>query len=304
MLHRSPLRRPRLTLLWLCCLLAEALAAGLTLFWWFCAPNWDIILLHGAAAVLFALPMVPLTICYFGQRTVQVEHAGVVIGTRVFGRFLRLEVLRAEVVRGFDWESDGNGEYGLRLLLQRHPAQRPAFRTVLHTDSPYLIAALWRDLELHYPGSGLRQDAPTEVLPLTAGSSHLLGLIVLLSALLLGGAGRHALCEPLLVAAQGRVTPAVIQALQWDSPRRGSTYHLEVLPAGADSPRRSATAYAQSDPMPQEGQILPALWADESPSFYATDEVLPFLLPLLWGGGCLLLLLLGAVSLLRRRFDT
>lgn len=302
MLHRSPLRRPRLTILWLCCLLAALLAAGLTLFWWFCAPNWDVILLHGAAAVLFALPMVPLTVCFFGQRTLQVEHAGVVVGTRVFGRFLRLEVLRAEVVRAFDWESDGSGEYSLRLLLQRHPAQRPAFRTVLHTDSPYLLAALWRDLELHYPGSGLRQESPSEVTLPPSGHSRLLGVLVLLVALLLGGAGRSAVCEPLLVAGQGRVTPAVIQSLQWDSSRRGSTYHLRVLPAGADAPRCSATAYVQSDPMPQEGQTLPALWADNSPFFYATDEVLPFLLPLLWGGGCLLLLLLGSASLLRRRF--
>lgn len=302
MLHQAPLRRPRLTLLFLCALLMEGLSLALSVFWWFCAPNWDVILLHLAAAVLFALPLMPLGVCVFGARTLQVEHAGVVVGTRVFGRLLRLEVFRAEQVRAFDWESDGNGGYSLRLLLQSAPSPRAGFRTVLHTDSAYLLASVWRDLELHYPGSGLRQDSPTEVPEAPSRLTRMTGAAVLAVALLLGFAVQSAVGTPLLVAGQGRITPAVIQAQQWDSSRRGSTYHLEVLPAGADAPRRSATPFFQGEPMPQEGQCLPALWADDSPFFYATDEVLPFLMPLLWGGGCLLLLLLGAVSFLRRRF--
>lgn len=297
MLHRIPLRSPRHTELLLCCLLLIVLSFGLTLFWWFTAPNWDIILLHGAAFVFLSVPLPPLLVAVFGTRLLQVEHAGVVVGTLWGKRPLRLTVWQAEQVRHFDWETDGAGHYTLRLLLQRTPVEKPAFRTVLHTDSAYQLAAVWRDLELHYPGCGLRADMPDPAPPPRLSARRCGGVLAVLLALLTARAVHDAVLLPLQTAAAGDITPATITALHWDSSRKGSTYHLEVLPAGADSPRRSATAFPQAELMPQEGQVLAVLWAPSSPVFYLTSEVLPFLQPLLWGGASLLLLLLGLAAL-------
>lgn len=298
MLHRIPLRSPRHTELLLCCLLSVALSFAFTLFWWFTAPNWDVILLHGAAFVFFLLPLPPLLVAVFGTRFLQVEHAGVVVGT-LWGKCpLRLTVWQAEQVRHFDWETDGAGHYTLRLLLQRTAADRPSFLTVLHTDSVYQLAAVWRDLELHYPGSGLRTDMPEAVPTPSLSPRRWGGVLAILLSLLTAWAARDAVLLPLHTAATGDITPATITALQWDSSRKGSTYHLEVLPAGGDAPRRSATAFPQSELMPQVGQELAVLWAPHSPVFYLTSEVLPFLLPFFCGGGTLLLLLTAHVELL------
>lgn len=300
MLHRVPLRSPRHTELLLCCLLLVLLSGVLTLFWWFTAPNWDVILLHGAATVFFCLPLPPLLVSVFGTRLVQVEHAGVVVGTLWGRRPLRLMVWQAAQVRGFDWESDGAGQYSLRLVIQRTPVHRPTYHTVLHTASAYQLAAVWRDLELHYPGSGLRADLPEPTAATSRAMRCLSGMLALLLALLTAWGMRDALWLPLHTAATGSVTPATVTALQWDSSRKGSTYHLEVLPAGADAPRRSATAFPQLDPLPQEGQSLAVLWSPSTPAIYLIGEVLPFLLPLLWGGVSLLLLLLGLAEILAR----
>lgn len=298
MLHRIPLRSPRYTELLLCCLLLVLLSLSLTLFWWFTAPNWDVILLHGAVCVLCCLPLPPLLVAVFGARLLQVEHAGVVVGTLWGKRPLRLTVWRAEQVRHFDWETDGAGHYTLRLLLQRTPAEKPAFQTVLHTDSAYQLAAVWRDLELHYPGSGLRTDRPEAAPHPSLSPRRWGGVMAILLALLTAWAAHDAVLLPLHTAATGDITPATITSLVWDSSRKGSTYHLDVQPAGADSPRRSATAFPQTALMPQPGQELAVLWAPDSPVFYLTSEVLPFLLPLLWGGVCVLLFFPGVVEYL------
>lgn len=297
MLHRIPLRTPRHTVLLLCCLALSVLSFGLTLFWWFVSPNWDVILLHGAAFVFMSLPLPPLLVNVFGTRLLQVEHAGVVIGTAWGKRPLRLTVWRAEQVRRFDWETDGAGHYTLRLLLQRAPAAKPAFQTVMHTDSAYLLAAVWRDLELHYPGSGLRSDMPEAAPTPRLSPRRWGGGLAVLLALLTAWAARDAVVLPLHTAATGSVTPATITALDWDSSRRGSTYHLDVQPAGVATSRRSATAFPQTELMPQAGQELAVLWATNSPVFYLTSEVLPFLHPLLWGSASLLLLLSGLAEI-------
>lgn len=301
MLHRIPLRSPRHAELLVCCLLLLALSAGLTLFWCFAAPNWDVILLHGAAAGLFCLPLPLLLVSVFGTRLVQVEHAGVVVGTLWGRRPLRLTVWQAEQVRGFDWESDGAGQYSLRLVIQRTPVHRPSYLTVLHTASAYQLAAVWRDLELHYPGSGLRTDLPEPAPAASSSMRRLSGMLALLLALLAAGVMRDALWLPLRTAATGSVTPAMVTALQWDSSRKGSTYHLEVRPAGADAPRRSATAFPQIDPLPQEGQALAVLWSPSTPVVYLIGEVLPFLLPLFGGGVVLLPLAAGGTVCMRKR---
>lgn len=297
MLHRIPLRSPRHTELLLCCLLLLVLSLGLTLFWWITAPNWDIILLHGAAFVFLLVPLPPLLVAVFGTRLIQVEHAGVVVGTLWGKRPLRLTVWQAEQVRHFDWETDGAGHYTLRLLIQRRPAERPAFLTVLHTDSAYQLAAVWRDLELHYPGSGVRADMP-EPVSLPPHPRRWGGVAAVAAALLTAWGTHEAILMPLRTAAGGSVTPAVITALQWDSSRKGSTYHLEVLPAGFDSARRSASAFPQAALLPQEGRQVAVLCSDSTPVFYLIDEVLPMLQPLLWSGVSLLLLLLGCINVL------
>lgn len=300
MLHRAPLRRPHHAELLAACLLVLALALCLSLFYWFTAPNWDIVLLHLFAVVLFALPVLPLAVACFGTRSLQVEHTGVVMGTFWGKRPLRLLVWKAEQVRAFDWEYDGRQTYALRLLIQRHAGEKPAMMTVLHTESPYLAAAVWRDLELHYPGSGLRSDAPGAEAPAARGS-RAAGAVSFLCGAALACAVCSPVLQPLRVAALGRTTPAVITALQWDSAEKGSTYHLDVCPAGADATRRSASAFPQTVLMPQVGQALAALWSDDTAVFYTTDEVLPFLMPLPWGAASLLLMGLGMAQVLRKK---
>lgn len=280
MLHRIPLRHPRYTELLLCCVLLLLLSLAFTLFWCVASPNWDVILLHGAVLVFCCLPLPPLLVNRFGTRLLQVEHAGVVVGTLWGRRTLRLTVWQAAQVRHFDWESDGAGHYSLRLLIQRTPETRPAFLTVLQTESAYQLAAVWRDLELHYPGSGLRPDLPEPTPPRPL--SRRFGFVALLLALLTAWAAQSAIVRPLQTAATGLVTPAVVTSLDWDSSRKGSTYHLVARPAGADAPRRSATAFPQSEAMPQEGQTFAVLWSPSTSVFYLTGEVLPLLLPLLW----------------------
>lgn len=299
MLHRIPLRHPRYTELLLCCVILLVLSFGLTCFWCCVSPNWDVILLHGAAALFCCLPLPPLLVKRFGTRLLQVEHAGVVVGTLWGKRPLRLTVWQAEQVRRFDWESDGAGHYTLRLLIQRTPDSRPVFCSVLHTDSAYQLAAVWRDLELHYPGRGLRTDTP-EAAPPRPPARPLFGVLVLLAGALTAWAARDVIVAPLHTAATGLVTPAVVTSLDWDSSRKGSTYHLVVRPAGAETPRRSASAFPQSEQMPQEGQSFAVLWAPATSVFYLTGEVLPLLLPLLWSAAVSLLLGLGLFSLRRR----
>lgn len=301
MLHRVALRRSRSTELLLCLSLAVLLAVGLSVFWWFYAPNWDVCLLHIAAAVVLSLPLPALLVGFFGQRVLQVEHAGVVVGTAVWGRALRFKVWRAEQVRAFDWEPAGDGGYVLRLLLLRTPTERPAFQTVMYTDSAYQLAAVWRDLELHYPGSGLRADLPeAESEGGGAWAFRLCGALAMLLGVGMAAATWTPMLTPLRVAGHGVTTPAEITALVWDSSAQGSPYHLEARPAGADKVFRSASSFPQTARLPQQGQLIPVVWAPTGPTvFYVTDEVLPFLLPLPLACGWLLLILSGARQLLQ-----
>lgn len=300
MLHRIPLRTPRHTELLLCCLLLLLLSLALTVFWWFTAPNWDVILLHGAAFLFLLMPLPPLCVAVFGTRLLQVEHAGVVVGTLWGKHPLRFTVWRAEQVRHFDWETDGAGHYTLRLLLQRTPSERPAFLTVLHTDSSYQLAAVWRDLELHYPGCGLRADMP-EPLPPRRSSYPWGGVMAVVISFATAWIAWDAVASPLHTAATGDVIPATITALQWDSSRQGSTYHLDVLPAGESVVCRSASAFPQTEHLPQPGQNMAVLCSSSSPVFYMIDEVLPFLHPLLWGAVVLLLLVTGGTACVRKK---
>lgn len=300
MLHRVPLRRTRTSELLLCLLCLAAVAAVLTLFFALYAANWDVVLLHLFALVMVSLPLPPLLLCFWGTRTLQVEHAGVVMGTYAGKHLVRLQVWRAEQVRAFDWEQQSDGGYSLRLLIRRTPAQQPSFVTVLHTDSPYQLAAVWRDLELHYPGSAWRPlTAPPEQTQASVTMRRRTGFVVLLAALALAAGTWRSVAVPLAVSAFGRTTPAVVTALRWDTPVRSGDYHLEVLPAGAEQTRLSATAFPQQEPMPQVGQTLAVVWADAYPYFYTTAEVLPMLMPLCCSGAVLMLAALGLAALRR-----
>lgn len=280
MLHRCPLRRPRLLLLFICAASVFLVALVLALFYAVAAPNWDVPLCCAAAALLLLLPVGVLLRPLFGFRTLQVEHAGVVLGEYLFGRCLRRCVFQAVELRHFDWEIDAaDSLFTLHLLIQRHSDARPAFITALHTDNAYLAAAVWHDLELHYPGSGLR-EAPPAVLPPRARSSRFLGALLLFAAAALAMGTWVSVFKPLSLCAQGQVGPARVQRVLWDSAKPGSTYHLQYLPQGCEHPRRGIAVYNQGAFIPPEGAKAEILWAPELPYCCNTAVVQPFLLPL------------------------
>ncbi len=286
MLHRCPLRRPRMLLLFGCAAVFFCMAFALALFYAFTAPNWDVPLSCAAAAALLLLPMLALLRPLFGHSTLQVEHAGVVLCEYLFGCCLSRRVYQAVMLRHFDWELDAHDAFfTLRLLIQRSPDARPAFITALHTDNAYLAAALWRDLELHYPGSGLR-EAPPALLPPRPRPSRLLGVCLLLVSFAMAAGVWKPVAQPLALCACGQVSPAVVQRVLWDSARPGSTYHLLYLPQGNriavdTAPRTGIAAYAQSPYIPQEGAKAEILWAPSLPFCCNTAVVLPYLMPLI-----------------------
>lgn len=280
MLHCCPLRRPRVLPLFACVSAVFCTAFALTLFYALYAPNWDVPLYTAIVAGGALLCVSLLSRSLFGRRTLQIEHAGVVITDYLFSFRLRRRVFQAVEMRHFDWEADAeDGWLTLRLLIQRHPAAHPVFLTVLHTDNPYLMAAVWRDLELHYPGSGLR-EAPSALPVHHPRSSRTAGALMLVAALAAAWGGWNTVSRPLYLCAQGQVSPAVVQQVVWDSPRPGSTYHLLCLPHGSRVARMGITAYEQSPHIPQVGSRCEILWAENAAYCCSPSAVIPFLLPL------------------------
>lgn len=301
MLHRCPLRQPRMLPLfaWAAAVCFAALA--LTLFYAVFAPNWDVPLYTALMAGVALLPMCLLVRLLFGYRTLQVEHAGVVVADYLWGRCLRRRVFQAVEMRHFDWEADtADGGWTLRLLIQQYPSARPSFLTVLHTDNPYLMAAVWHDFELHYPGSGLREAPPAVAVP-HPRPSRMAGGILLLAAALSAWGTRDFLSRPLYLCAKGQVTPAVVQQVVWDSPRPGSTYHLLCLPDGSQKARMDITAYEQSPYIPQVGSRCEILWAADADYCCSPASVAPFVLPLPLAAIELLLLVGGGWMLYTSR---
>lgn len=301
MLHRCPLRHPRMVPLFACATAVFVCAAALALFYAAFAPNWDVPLYSAVMAAVALLPLVLMLRPMFGFRTLQVEHAGVVTADYLFGRCLRRRVFQAAEMRHFDWETDtADGFWTLRLLIQYHPAERPVFLSVLHTDNPYLMAAVWRDLELHYPGSGLR-EAPPAVAEPRPHPSRLLGALLLAAAAALLWGAWGTVSRPLCLCADGQVSPAVIQQLVWDSPRPGSTYHLLCRPNGSSAARMGITAYEQGPAIPQEGMRCEILWSPQSDYCCDPSAVAPFLLPFPLLAFVLMLAVCGAWGFLSRR---
>lgn len=300
-LHRYPLRHPRLLLLFVCAASLQSVSLFLAVFYALTAPNWDVPFYAFAAVLLALIPVGLLMRPVFGYRTLQVEHAGVVMTDYLFGWRLSRRVWPADTMRHFDWEeADAEGYRTLRLLIQPHPAARPFFRTVLLTDNDYLLAAVWRDLHLHYPGSGLREEPPVTA---THASSHhrVAGaLLITLSLLLLAGTGEM-LWRPLYLCAYGQVSPAVVQQVLWDSSRPGSTYHLRCLPLGSETPCTDMTAYSQDASIPREGARCELLWAEGTDAACRPNAVSVFLFPLLLAWLLLIPLVSGVWCCLMRR---
>ncbi len=299
MLHRAPTRLPRHVLLGGTCALMFLLCLTFCIFYLCYAPNADVVLLSGVAALVFLWPLTVLSLRIFGENIIQVEHAGVVSEFRCFGARLSRRGWTAAQILHFDWERTPDGVFALRLLLLRSDA-RSVFFTVLHTDSPYALAAIWRDLELHYPGSGLRTERPLGEVSSGCGSRWFC-LLLLLS----GVAGvvclRQPLSRPVMAVALGQVTPAVVQGVDWtNSKSPGSSYHLIMRPNGSSEPVRTATSFSShAGRVPGINCRLPILWTEKLPYCYLPGEVFSFLVPIPVLGTCILLIWLGAWGLMR-----
>lgn len=298
MLHRVSSRQPRHVLLLVVCALLFLLCAVCCAFYCIFAPNAEVPMLSGAAALVLLWPLAVLLLRVCGEQVVQVEHAGVALSFRCCGFRLSRRVWTAAQVLHFDWESSAEGIFALRLLLLKNDGTR-SFTTVLQTDSPYALAAVWRDLELHYPGSGLRSAHPVGNVG-GERTARWLNVIVLLL-----GTGAAVwlspyLLQPFRAAASGQISPARVLAIEWGSTQTsGSPYHLRVLPDGAgESVRTASSFYAHSGRVPLLGQQVPVLWAEGLPC-YLPGEVLRFLMPLPVWGLCLVMIWCGLWGLMR-----
>ena len=295
MLHRLPVHRARYAASGVALGVLLLLTGALLVFYLLYAPNWDVPLLYAAAFGLLLLPTLLWVRCFWMQRVVQVAHEGVVLSEFLWGHLVVRRVWSSERVRAFDWEREADGALTLRLLILSPDGHKADFLTLGTTDKPYAFAALWRDLELHYPGSGLR--------PLTFGEESAAPLpralrgwawtLVLLSVL--GGAAvANPMLHPLRTALSGYTEPARVCALDWEPD--GSRYSLQLQTARRGLQLHSASSFAGAAPRP--GTQLMVLHDGVSLG-YLTDEVTAFLLPLLLGGACLLPLSLALFSLLR-----
>ena len=298
MLHRLPARQPRHVLLGVACGLLLLLSLSLAVFYSFFAPNRDVQLLSWGISLLLLWPVGGLLLKLFGEQVVQVEHAGVAVSFYL-GRFrLRQSVWPARAVLHFDWSSSSDGLFSLRLVLLRRDGST-GFCTVMHTDSVYAIHAVLRDLELHFPGSGLYEERPPAEVP-SSGQSRLFSVACILFGL---GAAAWLLPQvyrPLRVCAAGRTEPAEVVSVEWGATQRhGSPFHLRVRPLSSQQTVRSATSfYPQQGRVPLPGQKIPVQWAENQP-FYLPGEVLSLMMPLPVTGACLLSVWFGIWGLMR-----
>lgn len=300
MLHRMPTRQPRQLLLWGVCGLALVLCVGFGVFYFLYAPNWDVTLLCWALALVLLWPFWLTTSNVWGEYAVQVEHAGVVISRFLWGHRLKRQGWSAEQIRHFDWEESSDGLLSLRFVLRRADGSMH-FHSVLHTDSPYAMGAILRDLELHYPGCGLYEQRPSGVLNAANGVSRVLSVAMLSGGLVMLCWFGPTLITPLRVVYSGEAVPAEVLSVEWSPTtiNRSATYRLLVRPEGTNETVRTAGSFhpaALRVPLP--GQRLEVLYKAGAVC-YLPGEVLAFLLPLPGIGGCLLLLWLGVWGLMR-----
>lgn len=298
MLHRIPSRQSRQILLGVTCALLFLLSLGFCIFYILCGTNREVPLLCGGIALVLMWPLLVMLRCIWGEQVIQVEHAGVVVSLYLWGVRLRRAVIPAARMLHFDWDASSDGIYALRLLLLRSDG-RSSFSTVMHTDSAYALAAVWRDLELHYPGSGLRSDQPIG----GEGQQNRSSLSLSIALLAMGlGAGMWLLphvARPLKVSALGQVGIAEVVSVEWGNTQTsGSPYHLRVLPDGSDKSLRTASSfYSHNGRVPLPGQKMPVLWKSDE-ACYLPGEVLSFMTPLPILGCCLGVIWFGIWGLL------
>ena len=298
MLHRIPSRQPRHILLGVTCVLLFLLCLGFCIYYICYGTNGEVPLLCGGVALVLLWPLLMMVRSIWGEQVIQVEHAGVVVAFYLWGIRFRRTVIPAARMLHFDWEQSSDGIYALRLLLLRADG-RTSFSTVLHTDSVYALATVWRDLELHYPGSGLRMDRPQcDDMAGNRYSRWFCAALLLLGVGLGLGLLPHA-ARPLRVSARGQVSIAEVVAVEWGSTQTsGSPYHLRVLPDGAEKTVRSASSfYSHNGRVPLPGQKLPVLWV-AGEACYLPGEVLSFIAPLPILGCCSVLAWFGIWGLL------
>lgn len=285
MLHHCSLRRPMLLPLAVCLSAAALLAAALTVFFCFYAPNWDVPLIHAACTVLLFLPLGLLLRSVWGRRVIQVEHAGVVVSDYLFGRLLHRRVFPAVRVRHFAAEPAENGGFSLSLWVAPRgwrgcsdpPRMLPV--TILPTADAASAAALLQDLELHYPGSGWGEAVPESQPPAPPVPARWAGVAVALLGVLIGMCVAPLVVTPLQAAVRGQLTQAVVCGFAWETNRNGSFYRAVVYPVSLPEQRcTGATPFPQAPSMPREGQEIAVLQYDRT--FYFPQEVLPFMLPL------------------------
>ncbi len=291
MLHRQPAREGQPSWPWWLYLLLLLWAAFLALWFSLGTPSWDVLFFH-VAALLVLLLAAPFALFFWrGARAVQVEHVGVVVSWWLFRRCWRRRVYPAQRVLAFDWEEEG-GAFVCRLFARPSDfARRGARVTLMTTDSPYRAAALLRDLELHYPGCGLRAEQPARLRPRRRASRWLGAVVAALAVAYMAVLGPY-VALPLRVAAAGERRPAVIHRVLWDSPKRNSTYHLEVIPQGDEEVLSSATSFPPAAYMPAPGMVIPVFCAPGLP-FYDDRELMAYLMPLPLGALGLLMLATG-----------
>ncbi len=272
--------------------------AGLALFFLLTMPHAELCRWYAFFLLLALLPLPAVLLSFFGRNVVQVEHAGVVLSTLLWGFCLRRRVWVAGRVLAFDWAEEHAAFACYLIVTPFEGAQRGARCTLLATPSPYAAAALLRDLELHYPGSGLRAEHPVR---LSEGRqpSRALGAAVLVLACVYAAVVGPRLLLPLRVALEGETQMARVERVVWEGEGRNSSWHLEASLRG--ELLESARSFPAGTRPPSPGQPLMLRAAPGLP-FYEGTELVAYLLPLPLGGLGLLMFFLGArVCLAKKR---
>ncbi len=300
MLHSYPQREGQPAWPWWLYLMLLAWCAGLAVFFMAVMPHSELLYWYAFFLLLVLLPLPAALMFFFGRRAVQVEHAGVVLSTWLAGHRLRQRAFTAARVLAFDWAEEG-GAFACRLFVTPYEGAQHAMRhTMLTTRSPYAAAALLRDLELHYPGSGLNAESPVR-LNRRFASRWLGGLVLLLAAGYAALMGPRLLL-PLRVAAEGQELKGRLERVIWEQPRRDSTYRLLVQIPGQAAPVESARSYRPGLRPPAPGQLLSVRYVPGE-LFYESNELMAYILVLPLGALGLLMFFMGALVCLRLRDD-
>ncbi len=269
MLHSYPQREGQPAWPWWLYGLLLAWCAGLALFFLVQMPGAEIVYWYAFFLLLALLPLPAALMFFFGRRVVQVEHAGVALSSWFRGWRVRQRAYAAARVLAFDWAEEG-GAFVCRIFVTPFEgAQRASRHTLLTTRSPYAAAALLRDLELHYPGSGLNAESPVRLV--RRRPSRWLGCLALLLAAGYAAVVGPRLLLPLRVVGEGEDVMARVERVIWEQPRRESTYRLRVLLPGRVGPVEGARSYPPALRPPSPGHSIPGATRRGCPSTRAAS---------------------------------